>query len=34
MVNRFADQASLNTWENSEVALKLLEEVGSVETIF
>ena len=28
VINRFADQASLDAWENSEVALSLLEEVS------
>jgi antibiotic biosynthesis monooxygenase (ABM) superfamily enzyme len=32
IVNRFVDQASLNAWENSEVALKLLEEVSKFST--
>jgi antibiotic biosynthesis monooxygenase (ABM) superfamily enzyme len=33
VINRFADQASLDTWENSEVALSLLEEVNKYSTL-
>jgi antibiotic biosynthesis monooxygenase (ABM) superfamily enzyme len=29
VINRFADQASLDAWENSEVALSLIDEVDS-----
>src|SRR5919197_5971999 len=29
VINRFADQASLAAWENSEVALSLIDEVDS-----
>ena len=32
VINRFADQASLDAWENSEVALSLLEEVSKFST--
>ena len=32
IVNRFVDQISLNAWENSEVALKLIEEVSKYST--
>jgi uncharacterized protein len=32
IINRFADQASLDAWENSEVAHSLLEEVGKYST--
>ena len=32
VINRFADQASLKNWENSEVALKLIEEVSKYST--
>jgi uncharacterized protein len=32
VINRFADQASLDAWENSEVALSLLEEVNKYST--
>jgi len=32
VINRFADQASLDAWENSEVALSLLEEVSKYST--
>jgi antibiotic biosynthesis monooxygenase (ABM) superfamily enzyme len=32
VINRFADQASLDAWENSEVALSLLEEVSRYST--
>jgi antibiotic biosynthesis monooxygenase (ABM) superfamily enzyme len=32
IINRFADQASLNAWENSEEALKLIEEVSKYST--
>ena len=33
VINRFADQASLDAWENSEVALSLLEEVSKYSTL-
>lgn len=33
IINRFADQASLDAWENSEVALSLLEEVNKYSTL-
>jgi uncharacterized protein len=33
VINRFADQASLDAWENSEVALSLLEEVNKYSTL-
>ncbi|HXX97668.1 MAG TPA: hypothetical protein VEL11_11190 [Candidatus Bathyarchaeia archaeon] len=32
VINRFANQASLDTWENSEESLKLLEEVNRYST--
>ena len=32
VINRFADQASLDAWENSEVAISLLEEVSKFST--
>ena len=32
IINRFADQASLDTWENSQEALKLSEEVSKYST--
>jgi antibiotic biosynthesis monooxygenase (ABM) superfamily enzyme len=32
VINRFADQASLDAWEISEVALSLLEEVSKFST--
>ena len=32
VINRFADQASLDAWENSEVALSLIEEVSKYST--
>jgi len=32
VINRFADQASLDAWENSEVALSLLKEVRKFST--
>jgi uncharacterized protein len=32
IVNRFVDQASLDAWENSEVAIKLIEEVSKYST--
>src|SRR3954447_12885285 len=28
IVNRFVDQVSLDTWENSEVALSLIDEIN------
>jgi antibiotic biosynthesis monooxygenase (ABM) superfamily enzyme len=33
VINRFADRASLDTWENSEVALSLIEEVNNYSTL-
>ncbi|HET7147038.1 MAG TPA: hypothetical protein VFI73_00940 [Candidatus Nitrosopolaris sp.] len=33
VINRFADQASLDAWENSEVAHSLLEEVNKYSTL-
>jgi antibiotic biosynthesis monooxygenase (ABM) superfamily enzyme len=33
VINRFADQASLDAWENSEAALSLLEEVNKYSTL-
>jgi len=33
VINRFADQASLDAWENSEVALSLLQEVNKYSTL-
>jgi uncharacterized protein len=33
VINRFADQASLDAWENSEVALSLIEEVSKYSTL-
>ena len=33
VINRFADQASLDAWENSEVALSLLKEVKKYSTL-
>jgi antibiotic biosynthesis monooxygenase (ABM) superfamily enzyme len=32
IINRFKDQASLDAWENSEEAIKLLEEVNNYTT--
>ena len=32
VINRFADQASLYAWENSEEAIKLIEEVNNYST--
>jgi uncharacterized protein len=32
VINRFADQVSLDSWENSEVAISLLEEVSKYST--
>jgi len=32
VVNRFVDQTSLNAWETSEVAVKLIEEVSKYST--
>lgn len=32
VINRFSDQASLDAWEKSEVALSLLEEVNKYST--
>jgi antibiotic biosynthesis monooxygenase (ABM) superfamily enzyme len=32
IINRFADQTSLDTWENSQEALKLIEEVSKYST--
>ena len=32
IINRFADQASLDAWENSREALKLIEEVSKYST--
>jgi uncharacterized protein len=31
-INRFSDRASLDAWENSEEALKLMEEVNNCST--
>jgi uncharacterized protein len=33
VINRFADQASLDAWENSEVALSLIDEVNKYSTL-
>lgn len=33
VINRFADQASLDAWENSEVALSLIKEVNGYSTL-
>ena len=33
IINRFKDHASLNAWENSEEAIKLLEEVNNYTTL-
>ena len=33
VINRFADQASLDAWENSEVALSLIDEVSKYSTL-
>ena len=33
VINRFADQASLDAWEKSEVALSLIEEVNKYSTL-
>ncbi len=33
VINRFANQASLDAWENSEVALSLIEEVNTYSTL-
>ena len=32
VINRWADKASLDAWENSEEALKLMEELNQVYT--
>jgi uncharacterized protein len=32
VINRFSDQASLNAWENSEVALSLIDEINKYST--
>ena len=32
IINRFSDEASLDAWENSEEALKLMEEVNNCST--
>ena len=32
IINRFADKASLDAWENSEEALKLIEEANNYST--
>ena len=32
IINRFADKASLDEWENSEEALKLIEEANNYST--
>jgi uncharacterized protein len=32
IVNRFVDQASLNVWENSEEAIRLMDEVSKYST--
>ena len=32
IINRFADQASLDAWENSQEAIKLIEEVSKYST--
>src|SRR6476659_4930644 len=33
VINRFADQASLDAWENSEVAISLIDEVNKYSTL-
>jgi antibiotic biosynthesis monooxygenase (ABM) superfamily enzyme len=33
VINRFADQASLDAWENSEVALSLIDDVSKYSTL-
>ena len=33
VINRFTDQASLDAWENSKVALSLIEEVNKYSTL-
>ena len=33
IVNRFVDQVSLDTWENSEVALSLIDEINKYSTL-
>ena len=33
VINRFADQASLEAWENSEVAISLIDEVNKYSTL-
>ena len=33
VINRFADQASLDAWEKSEIALSLIEEVSKFSTL-
>jgi antibiotic biosynthesis monooxygenase (ABM) superfamily enzyme len=33
VINRFSDQVSLDTWENSEVALSLIDEVNKYSTL-
>jgi uncharacterized protein len=34
VINRFADQAALDAWENSEVALSLIAEVSRYSTLY
>ena len=33
VINRFSDQASLDAWENSEVALSLIDEINKYSTL-
>ena len=33
VINRFADQASLDAWENSEVAISLIDEINKYSTL-
>jgi len=34
IINRFKDHASLDSWEDSEEAIKLLEEVNNYTTMY
>ena len=33
VINRFSDQASLDAWENSEVAISLIDEINKYSTL-
>jgi antibiotic biosynthesis monooxygenase (ABM) superfamily enzyme len=33
VINRFSDQASIDAWENSEVALSLIDEINKYSTL-